>query len=272
LQLASEVFVPAQALVSTNFAIETAIWAIFKHADFNQRYSCYTTMLKLTYLSQPCLVAQQINVHKKFSRWSQRLVDANETRIKCKQFMRIAYGNCLLAFDLMVTNAKAYDNQIEAQIAAISICQDLALDQMAFMIVKHLADTTENALDQNQNVAKWLINLTELASQFFKKFSQVQITGLLTFLIHKLREENTFVFAFMIHQIVAKMFGWSDLVVNQLLPDQLNVLAAGFALMLQGKHQSQQLRQNKKSTEALLALFWDSDTNDHQKIGLRLMI
>ena len=38
--------------------------------------------------------------------------------------------------------------------------------------------------------------------------------GLLTFLIHKLREENAFVQGYMINQIVAKMFGWSDLVIN----------------------------------------------------------
>ena len=55
-------------------------------------------------------------------------------------------------------------------------------------------------------------------------------------------------------------------------PEQLNVLAAGFVLMLQGRNQSQQLRSNKKSTEALLSLFWDEATNDHQKIGLRLMV
>ena len=47
----------------------------------------------------------------------------------------------------------------------------MALDQMGFMIVKNLADTRDNPLDPNQNVAEWLNNLTDLASQFFKKFS-----------------------------------------------------------------------------------------------------
>ena len=272
LQMASEVFVPAQALVSTNFPIETAIWSIFKHADFNQRYFCYTNMLKVTYLSQPCLLSKQINVHKRYQKWHKRLVDANEMRTKSKQFSKIAFGNTILAFDLMVTNAKAYENQIEACIQSITLCQDLALDQMAFMIVKHLADTTESPLDKNQNVAKWLINLSDLASQFFKKFSHVEIMGLLTFLIHKLREENTFVLGYMINQIVARMFGWNDIIINQLQPDQLNTLAAGFVLMLQGRSQSQQLRSNKKSTEALLALFWDPNTNDNNKVGLRMMV
>ena len=119
------------------------------------------------------LVAKQIEVYKKFSKWARRLVDTNkrDSRGKSKHFMQITFGNYLLAFDLMVQNSKAYENQIEAQIAAISGCQDLALDQMAFTIVKNLADTNEQPLDVKQNVAKWLMNLTELASQFFKKYS-----------------------------------------------------------------------------------------------------
>ena len=165
-------------------------------------------------MSQPCLISKQINVHKQFSKWARRLVDANEMRTKTKQFSKIAYGNSILALDLMVTTARSYENQIEAQIQAISCCQDLALDMMAFMIVKHMADTTESPLDQNQNVAKWLVNLSDLASQFYKKFPQVEMTGLFTFLIHKLREENSFVLSYMINQIISKMFGWSDLVIN----------------------------------------------------------
>lgn len=45
------------------------------------------------------------------------------------------------------------------------------------------------------------------------------MTGLFTYLIHRLREENSFVLIHMINQIIAKMFGWSDLVISQLQPD-----------------------------------------------------
>ena len=58
IQLASEIFMPALTLVSCNSAIETGVWAIFKQADFNLRYSCYTSMIKFTYLSQPVLIAK----------------------------------------------------------------------------------------------------------------------------------------------------------------------------------------------------------------------
>ena len=51
------------------------------------------------------------------------------------------------------------------------MCQELTLDQMAFMIVKILSDRNEPLLDVFQNVANWLMNLTELACQFFKKYT-----------------------------------------------------------------------------------------------------
>ena len=145
---------------------------------------------------------------------------------------------------------------------------------MAFMIVKHLADTTESALDPNQNVAKWLVNISELASQFYKKYCQVEITGLFTYLVHKLRDENSFVLSYMINQILSSMFGWNDLIVNQLQPDQLTVLAAGFVLMSKKHTNQQQLNRSgfKKSADALANMFWNEKTNDNQKLGLRLMV
>ena len=108
-----------------------------------------------------------------------------------------------MIFDLLVANAKAYENQIDPYIQAISSCQDLALDQMAFIIVKQLAETTESPIDHNQNVARWLLNLTDFASQFFRKFTNVDIVGLFTFLINDLRtkpDDNcSFVKSYMAH-------------------------------------------------------------------------
>ena len=84
----------------------------------------------------------------------------------------------------------------------MSHCQDLALDQLAFTIVKHLADTNEPHLDMNNNVAKWLSNLTDLATQFFKRFSQVDMLGLFTYLTNRLRDDDgdqSFVLAYMVN-------------------------------------------------------------------------
>ena len=80
----------------------------------------------------------------------------DQLRQKSRPLTKAASGNAIIAFDTLMTNAKAYDNQIEAQIQAISHSQDLSLDIMAFTIVKHLADTNEATLDQNHDVSTWL--------------------------------------------------------------------------------------------------------------------
>jgi hypothetical protein len=61
---------------------------------------------------------------------------------------------------------------------------------------------------------------------------------LFTYLLHRQREEDNFLLGYVLNQIIAKMFGWSDQVINQLPANQLNVIAAGFALMLEGKSAS----------------------------------
>ena len=153
-----------------------------------------------------------------------------------KQLSKIASGNALIVFELIVNNAKSYDNMIEAQMQAIANCQELSLDIMGFTITKHLADSTEQALDDEANVEKWLNYLTKFASCFFKKYHNVDIVGLLTYLLHRQRDEDNFLLGFLLNQIIAKLFGWHDLVINQLPANQLNIIAAGFVLMLEGKN------------------------------------
>ena len=210
-------------------------------------------------------------------------MDADQLRQKSRLLTKIASGNAIIAFDTIGAQAKAYDNQIETQIQAISHSQDLSLDIMAFTIVKHLADTKESTLDKAHGIATWLQNLTEFAAQFFRKYQTVEITGLLTFLVHKLRDEDAFTLGFMLNKIIAKMFGWTDLEMHELSSDKLNILATGFVLALESRNCSQQLRTNKKTKtiDCLEKLFWDPSANGEatrqthktdDKLGLRLMV
>ena len=112
---------------------------------------------------------------------------------------KLASGNALIAFDFIVSNAKAYDNMCEAQVQAIAHCQELSLDIMAFTIAKALADATESALDDEANVAQWLNYLTKFAASFLKKYHQVDMTGLITYLMHKMRNEDSFLLGYLLN-------------------------------------------------------------------------
>jgi hypothetical protein len=109
------VFFPALALTSENYHLEHLVWQIFKHADFRQRYAFYSKMLQKTYLSYPCLLAKLIMVHRECKNWASRL-NSDQLRQMSKQLCKIASGNALIMFELIVSNAKSYDNMIETQI------------------------------------------------------------------------------------------------------------------------------------------------------------
>jgi len=57
-------------------------------------------------------------------------------------------------------------------------------------------------------------NQVEFASQFFKKFPSVDMEGFLSFLLKRMKNDNDFALAFILHGVIVKMFGWSDYVIN----------------------------------------------------------
>ena len=111
-------------------------------------------------------------------------------------------------------------------------------------------------LDQNQNTAKWLTNLADFAVQFFRKYPNVDLTGLLSFVVNRMNQEKTFEYAYIIDQITSRLFGWSDLEIQQINSDHLNLLAANFLLVYEARN-SIQNGKNKKSQEALCKILWD---------------
>jgi hypothetical protein len=54
-------------------------------------------------------------------------------------------------------------------------------------------------LDDEGNVQQWLNYLTKFTSSFFKKYHHVEILGLLTFLLHRQREEGNFLLGYVLN-------------------------------------------------------------------------
>lgn len=142
----------------------------------------------------------------------------------------------------------------EAQLLAIAGCGDLSLDILAFSCISKLADTTDSHFDVEGNYSKWLQNVADFAGSFFKRYPNVDITPIFTYLIHMIRDEQQFTLAFVLHTIIKTMFGWQDIPVHLLKADQLELLASGDALLTEGTQNG--LKKNLKAMESLEKLFW----------------
>jgi len=64
------------------------------------------------------------------------------------------------------------------------------LDVCAYTILRLMSDIKDLALDEEANVKNWLQNLAQFAAMFFKKYHQVDMVGLFTYLLNRMRSDN----------------------------------------------------------------------------------
>ena len=137
----------------------------------------------------PCLISKLIITHRNYTSFSRRL-NVESMKQLAKQIKKMSCGNALITFSLMANDAKNYENMHEAQLLAIAGCGELSFDIVAFSCLSKLADTSDSHFDVEGNYAKWLQNITEFAGSFFKRYPNVEITPLFTYLCHMIRDEE----------------------------------------------------------------------------------
>lgn len=191
-------------------------------------------------------------------KWLRRCSTEN-VKQSTRQVAKLASGNALVLFDIVVKQAKEYDNMIEPLVLTMASCSDLALDICAYTIVRAASDSKEPELDKEANVEGWLQNLAKFAAMFFKKYCQVDIQGLLTYLLNRMRFDNDYNQMIILREVISNMFGWSMFNVDEMTTAQLSALAGGFALRLELMSQTSQFKRRTKSSDSLVALFWGKD-------------
>lgn len=99
----------------------------------------------------------------------------------------------------------------------------------------------------------------------------MDIVGLFTYLLNKMRSDNEFNQMIVLREVVASMFGWSMFDVSQMTPQQLSSLPGGFALRLELMSQTSQFKKRSKSCNSLLKLFWERTNDKPLSLAVQLM-
>ncbi len=249
------------------------VWDILKLAKGVVRYEYYTQMLTRTYISNSTLLAKMIDIHDEMRSWNRRL-SIETVKQNARQLAKLASGNALIVLDSMMTNAKSYRNMIEAQVQSLQLCTPLALDIMAYTLLRHLSDSKQPALDtKDASIAMWLSNISEFAAHFFKKHCQVDMEPLFTYLLNKSRMNQSDGASEMtiLKEVIARMFGWSQFNINEMSATQLQALAGGFCLRLELMAQSSQFKKTSRSGDALVNIFWEQTNEKPLSLAFKLM-
>lgn len=96
------------------------------------------------------------------------------------------------------------------------MCGPLQKDMVAYSLIRIISDTQEERLDNEANAQDWLQNLAEYAALFFKKYCDVDMVGLMTYLLNRMIIDNEFNEMIILKEVMAKMFGWSQFNINEM--------------------------------------------------------
>ena len=174
-------------------------------------------MLTESYLSNLSLLQAMIETQTQVSKWQRRFSTEN-VRQSTRQVSKLASGNSLIVFDIIIKQAKQYDNQIESLNQSMANCNELSLDIFAYNLLRHISEAKDVGLYHDSEVPPWLTNIAQFAAIFFKKYNKVDIEPLFTYLLNKMRLDGEINYMIILREVVASMFGWNMFNVDEMTP------------------------------------------------------
>jgi len=153
---------------------------------------------------------------------------------------------------------------------------DLALDMVAFSILKHLTEKYDayQVLDDEALVLPQLRNIADFAGMFFKAFPTVDLKPLMTYVLNRMKRNQCHETT-VLSKILHLMFGWKDDLANY---QPLERLAAGLRLKLDLADSAHLFLENRMARESLGSLFGaeagrtaDQEGKVHLSLAFRMM-
>lgn len=175
-RLAGEYFLPALCIKEDqNHVIDELLWSIFCKMEFQSRYSYYQQLLSVGYLTNYRLLSRFNDLYPKAIQWTKQLCDEqDQIQAEKHEAMKIGNGgNALILASQIVKVCTNYNNLIDPTIQSIDkALKDLALDMMAFVIVRHLSERQEvfKLIDSEGNLPQEFTYFIKFTSLFFKTF------------------------------------------------------------------------------------------------------
>ena len=99
-------------------------------------------MLTESYLSNLSLLQTMIETQTQVSKWQRRFSTEN-VRQSTRHVSKLASGNSLIVFDIILKQAKQYDNQIESLNQSMANCNELSLDIFAYTLLRQISDAKD---------------------------------------------------------------------------------------------------------------------------------
>lgn len=209
-------FFPALSLQTSNPSTAFQLWDLIKLFPFEQRYRMYQQWQE-AYASSPemqLMEAQSVQS----TRAVMRRLTADRAKPSARSLTQSAHSNPLIVFRTMLRQIQSYDNLIQPVVESFKFITPLGMDVLSFVLVSELSKSGQSMKSDGTNISLWLASLANFSGSFYRKYPNVELAGLLQYLIQRLQNWES-VDLVVLSELLSKMgscISFEDISLSQL--------------------------------------------------------
>ncbi|CEG37686.1 KEKE-like motif-containing transcription regulator (Rlr1)/suppressor of sin4 [Plasmopara halstedii] len=177
-------FLPAMSLQECNPSTSFLIWDLLKCLPCEERYRMYLRWFE-AYDKHPQLRLKEAEVVQS-TRGVMRRLTADRAKLSARSLTHVAHSNPLIVFRTMLRQIQSYDNLIQPVVDSFKFVTPLGMDVLSFVLVSELARPQKSMKADGTHVSLWLSSLANFSGSFYRKYPNVELSGLLQYLIQRL--------------------------------------------------------------------------------------
>uniref|UniRef100_K3W895 THO complex subunit 2 n=1 Tax=Globisporangium ultimum (strain ATCC 200006 / CBS 805.95 / DAOM BR144) TaxID=431595 RepID=K3W895_GLOUD len=209
-------FLPTLTLQVSNPSSAFQLWELIKLYPFDQRYRMYQQWQE-AYTSSPEMKLVEAQVVQNTRKVMRRLT-ADRAKPSARSLTHVAHSNPLIVFRTMLRQIQSYDNLIQPVVESFKFITPLGMDVLSFVLVSELAKSRQSMKSDGTNISLWLASLASFSGSFYRKYPNVELAGLLQYLIQRLQNWES-VDLVVLSELLSKMgscISFEDISLSQL--------------------------------------------------------
>ncbi|CAI5718939.1 unnamed protein product [Hyaloperonospora brassicae] len=178
-------FFPAMSLQKCNPSSAFLMWDLIKTLPCDERYRMYLHWFEL-YDKYPEMRIKEAEVIQS-TRAIMRRLTADRAKLSARSLTHVSHSNPLIVFRTMLRQIQSYDNLIQPVVESLKFVTPLGMDVLSFVLVSELSRPQQSMKSDGTNVSLWLTSLANFSGSFYRKYPNVELAGLLQYLIQRLK-------------------------------------------------------------------------------------
>ena len=218
---------PSASLVACNPMLMEEVWQVLSLLPWGERYRAYATWDSPALAERyPALAAVHVTSVRDVKYVLKRLVPES-VRLYGRKFCKAAHACPLPALQQAVKQVEAYPQHTENVVELFKYLTPLSLDVLAYVVVERLGSARDKLKEDGQNIAGWLQCLATFIGHVWRRYSGVDMHGLLAYILTRLRADECLDLV-VLQELLARVCNveWQE----ELSGDALDKLAGGRTL------------------------------------------